>query len=143
MISQNRYVRLALCLVVMSGVLLWPQATWALGDYYDLHRQVVIPFAAEHLEGYIVIGLSACCFHDRIIEIPLQPMYVAAETGAGAVEVTGYAISVRQNNDYQVTVSGQVQVRTPLSNGEYYYSTVRLFETVYYLLSPLHLRTGI
>lgn len=132
MISQNRYVRLALCLVVLSSVLLWPEATWALGDYYDLHRQVVIPFAKEHLEGYIVIGLSAYCFNDRIIEIPLQPMYVTVETGAGAAEVTGYAISVRKNNDYQVTVSGQAQVRIRLSNGQYYYSIVRLFETVYY-----------
>jgi hypothetical protein len=131
MVNKNQHVKLMLGLMMICSITLWPSKSFALGDYNDIHRKAIISFASEQQQGNIFVGFSAFCFHDRILEVPLDPLYVSVETDVGKSEVIHYAISIRKKSDYQVTVSGHVQFRTLLSNGQYGYEVVRLYETIY------------
>lgn len=131
MFSSKKVIILIGTLLLIGGILLNPTASLALGDYNHLHKRAVVSFESEHSQGNVEIGFFPLYFHDRIVEVFLEPTYVVAYTDAGNAEVTGYAVSIRKNTDYFVTVSGAVQVRFLLRNGEYEYKTVRFYETVY------------
>lgn len=131
MYSYKRLIMVLGTVLMVCGILLPPKTSFALGDYNFVHKRAVISFESEHHRGNIEVGFFPLYFHDRILEVPLKPTYVTAYSEAGKAEVIGYAVSVRKNNDYAVTVSGSVQVRIPLKNGKYEYEIVRIYETVY------------
>ena len=109
----KQFNRVLPILLIIGILTMAVSPAYALGDYHYLwlNKKVKIMPHDSLLQGEIIIGCEAYCFWDRVIQTKSKSAY--AYMNEGDFEIISTAnLSSTKINDYRITISGPVQIRT-------------------------------
>ncbi|MBO8158195.1 hypothetical protein [Thermosyntropha sp.] len=111
-------------------ILMYPLSAYALGDYHYAFLYKNIPVEFNGQKSVLVLECKVYLFYDRIIYIlPEEPVTVMLQSPNSTL--VNVKLSARQKDDYTVTISGVVAIRSNhMFKNQYYYKNIDIYVDV-------------